>query len=392
MKRKSGGTCRIHVEGQELNLRLRWVISLRQARGQQQAYGGRQKKVALRHSFKASTSELSLVELKEKILKLSGGEGEFEAIALEVFRFQAEANDVYKQYLELLGVEAGDVKSVEDIPFLPVDALKHNRVVSGEFQAEAVFKSSGTTDSVRSEHHVKDVAWYDRVAERIFSDQIGSVSGCTVVGLLPGYLERGDSSLVHMVNSFMGKDSYEGGESRFFMNDFAGLEEFLSGVDGDVVLFGVTHAILGWLEGGATVSEELQARLTIIETGGMKGHGREPIRSEVHQRIKAVLPKAIIASEYGMTELISQAYSTDGKFFSAPAWMRVMLVDTSDPKAMVGEGKTGRIHIIDLANIDSCCFISTSDLGRSEVGSLRFEVLGRFDHSEVRGCNLLHTN
>lgn len=331
--------------------------------------------------------------LQAKVLELSCDTGEFNQLALEIFRCQARENPVYKEYLGLLNVDVDAVSRVEEIPFLPVEALKHNKVVTGEFVAEVVFRSSGTTADVRSEHHVRDLAWYDEVSERIFNSIIGPVKSRVFVGLLPGYLERGDSSLVHMVNSFMHKDEHSGEEVRFFMNDFDGLENFLKNTDSEVVLFGVTHAILSWLEGATpNLNENLQSRLTIIETGGMKGHGREPIRSEVHDRIRAVLPQVRIASEYGMTELLSQAYSTNGRYFESPAWMKVLLVDTSDPKSVVQEGKTGRVHIIDLANIDSCCFLSTSDLGRAEVGTARFEILGRFDHSEVRGCNLLHSN
>ena len=331
--------------------------------------------------------------MQARVLSLSEDGCEFENLALDVFRLQSHSNSVYKQYLELLGVNPDEVNSIEKIPFLPVEALKHNMVVCGEFVAEAVFRSSGTTADVRSEHYVRDVSWYDEVSETIFDKQLGIVRDKVFVGLLPGYLERSDSSLVHMVNSFMAKDAFRKKVTRFFLNDFSRLEEFLKQCDKEVVLFGVTHAIFSWLEGATpNIPSTLQSRLTIVETGGMKGHGREPIRAEVHDRIRKVLPKVKIASEYGMTELLSQAYSIDGKFFEPPLWVRVLVVDTSDPRSIVPEGKTGRVHIIDLANLDSCSFLSTSDLGRAELGTHRFEILGRFDHSEVRGCNLLHTN
>ena len=176
----------------------------------------------------------------------------------------------------------------------------------------------------------------------------------------------------------------------FFLHDFSGLNLRIK--DGDTVVVGVTHAILSWLEGNCAPNP--QTEITIIETGGMKGYGREPVRSEVHQRISSALPKSKIISEYGMTELLSQAYALDGNYFESPRWMKVLIKDTADPMNEVERGRTGRVQIIDLANIDSCSFISTSDLGRLEPvqGSTRFEILGRFDHSEVRGCNLLSVN
>ena len=323
--------------------------------------------------------------------------GDFASLALEVFRFQAQYNATYSRYLKLLGVVPESVKALEQIPFLPVEAFKSNKVVTGEFIPEAVFKSSGTTDSTnRSEHSVRDVSWYHKVSMKVFSDIVRPVGGAEWFGLLPGYLERGDSSLVEMVRNFMGEKA---SDKRFFLHDYSELSSAVKNeiiAERDVCILGVTHAILDMLEGGEwlEISDAESEKLTIIETGGMKGHGREPIRSEVHDRINKAVPSAKILSEYGMTELLSQAYSLDGRFFESPSWMRVMIKDTSDPMTQVERGKTGRVQIIDLANLDSCAFISTSDLGRMEAieGSNRFEILGRFDHSEVRGCNLLSVN
>jgi hypothetical protein len=317
----------------------------------------------------------------------------FEVLALDVFRFQADHNKVYSRFLELMKVDVANVKMLAEIPFMPVEAFKTNAIVSGVFEPEAVFKSSGTTSTECSIHRVRSLCWYHKVSQRIFSDLVRPVDDLEWVGLLPGYLERGDSSLVEMVRSFM---NVSGSDVDFFIHDYKGLEnrvrEKLSGGRG-VCLMGVTHAILDWLEGSAVpcFTKDEIARLIIIETGGMKGHGREPIRMEVHKRIRDVLPGVEMLSEYGMTELLSQAYSSDGKYFQAPPWMRVVIKDTADPMSEVEAGRTGRVQIIDLANIDSCSFISTSDLGRKETeeGSERFEILGRFDHSEVRGCNLL---
>ncbi len=325
------------------------------------------------------------------------GGGDFNSLALEVFRFQAQYNATYSRYLKLLGVELESVKALEQIPFLPVEAFKSNKVVTGEFNPEAVFKSSGTTDSTnRSEHRVRAVSWYHKVSMKVFSEIVRPVGGVEWFGLLPGYLERGDSSLVEMVRNFMGDKACD---KRFFLHEYSELSSLVKSeiAEGsDVCIVGVTHAILDMIEGreGLELSDAEAEKLTIIETGGMKGHGREPIRSEVHDRINKAVPGAKILSEYGMTELLSQAYSIDGRFFESPSWMRVMIKDTSDPMTEVERGKTGRVQIIDLANLDSCAFISTSDLGRMEAveGSNRFEILGRFDHSEVRGCNLLSVN
>ena len=314
----------------------------------------------------------------------------FEGLALEIFRFQATNCQVYASYLDLLNVNAEEIISISQIPFLPVEAFRSNKVVTGDFKHEAVFKSSGTTDSSRSHHYVRSLDWYHKVSKKIYSDLIAPVSGTTWVGLLPGYLERGVSSLVEMVKSFMDES---GSDKNFFLHEYPGLNELIERTEGSVTLMGVTHAILNWLEGGSSLAfdEEVIQRLTIIETGGMKGHGREPIRAEVHERIRAKLKGVTILSEYGMTELLSQAYSTDGKYFSCPPWMKILIKDTADPMCDLERGRTGRVQIIDLANVDSCSFISTSDLGRMHVedASEQFEILGRFDHSEVRGCNLL---
>ena len=315
---------------------------------------------------------------------------DFETLTLDIFRFQAQHNNVYSRYLDLLGVNANDVKSINQIPFLPVEVFKTNDVVTGDFVPEAVFKSSGTSGSTnRSHHRVKSLDWYHTVSQRIFEDQFGSLKGTKWFGLLPGYLERGDSSLVEMTNHFM---SASGSDTNFFLHDYQGFNELIESSEECVKVIGVTHALLDWLEGGFKPNNT--NNLTIIETGGMKGHGDEPIRSEVHERIKSILPDANVHSEYGMTELLSQAYSTDGRFFEAPKWMRILIKDTADPMNELERGRTGRVQIIDLANIDSCSFISTSDLGRMEEveNSNRFEILGRFDHSEVRGCNLLSVN
>ena len=333
----------------------------------------------------------------ELILGLRGmdvqQDSNFESLAIKTFRFQAEYNSTYKKFIELLNITPTSISEYKDIPFLPVEAFREHKVTTGEFAPEIIYKSSGTTDSgKRSEHRVRTVDWYNEVSSRIYSSLVCPVNNLTLFALLPGYIERKNASLVEMSRSFM---KASGKPERFYLNNTRTLiDDLIHSISkGDeVTIIGVTHALLNLLEAEqADLPRTIrEAQLTIIETGGMKGHGREPIRSEVHSRIRKVLPNSKIISEYGMTELLSQAYSLDGRYFSPPSWMRVVIRDPSDPGSILKPGRTGRLQIVDLANIDSCAFISTSDLGsmKSE-DSHEFEVIGRFDHSEVRGCNLL---
>ena len=333
------------------------------------------------------------IELQTRVFKLDDSLSDFNNLTLDIFRFQAENNSVYSKYLEFLGVDFLKVQSVNTIPFLPIEAFKSNRVVTGCFSDEQVFKSSGTTSSMseRSSHHVRSVEWYNKISLCIFNTLVEPVTSFKWLGLLPGYSERPDSSLIHMVKHFM-IEAEDVLSDNFFLDNFSRLnDELEKASDSEIALVGVTHALLSWLEGDLAPSftPELISKLTIIETGGMKGHGKEPLREEVHARIRATLPNVNILSEYGMTELLSQAYSKDGKYYEPPSWMKVLIKDTSDPMSIVTDGRTGRVQIIDLANIDSCSFISTSDLGKMEIGTRKFAILGRFDNSEVRGCNLL---
>ena len=326
-----------------------------------------------------------------------GGEEGFQALALDVFRFQYQHNKVYRNFTDLLHVNPEDVIDYRNIPFLPVESFRDHVISTGEFNPEVIYRSSGTTHlKSRSKHLVRSLEWYHEISNRIYSQLVSPVKNSFFYALLPGYIERSDASLVAMATSFM---RISGQDDKFYLDNYRELEGELEKSfdrDEDVVVIGVTHALLKWLEGGqAQVWAQKGIKkgwsLTIIETGGMKGHGREPIREEVHARIQSVLPFARIISEYGMTELLSQAYSLDGRFFQSPPWMRVIVRDPADPGCILNPGRTGRLQIIDLANIDSCAFISTSDLGRMKVSEDRpmFEVLGRFDHAEVRGCNLL---
>jgi hypothetical protein len=327
---------------------------------------------------------------------VDGVEG-FQELALDIFRFQYLHNKVYKNFTDLLHVHPEEVIDYRDIPFLPVESFRDHVISTGVFTPEVIYRSSGTTHAKsRSKHLIRSLDWYHEISNRIYSHLVSPVKNSVFYALLPGYIERADASLVAMAKSFM---RISGQDDKFYLDNHRELEEELEKSfdrDEDVVVIGVTHALLKWLEGDqAQVWAQKGIKkgwsLTIIETGGMKGHGREPIREEVHARIKRVLPFARIISEYGMTELLSQAYSLDGRFFQSPPWMRVIVRDPADPGSILNPGRTGRLQIIDLANIDSCAFISTSDLGSMNVNedTPMFEVLGRFDHAEVRGCNLL---
>ncbi len=323
--------------------------------------------------------------------------GDWEDFTLRVFRFQAECNVPFGKFVQLRGVDPNEVRSMEYIPFLPVEFFQTHRisVFPAALPNEKVFLSSGTSGQLRSRHIVDDSTWYDDMAVKGFDSTSGPLEGTVFFGLLPGYLERGQSSLVHMVRNFMVRTGAKEPEQQFFMNDYSGLEAALTELnDGanelkNVCIVGVTHALLGWAERASARARNwpnLQVR--IVETGGMKGHGPERIRSEVHAMLAPLSSAGVVGSEYGMTEMLSQAWSKKNGRFDAPPWLQLRIGSLSDPGDWMPSGRQGRIHVMDLANLASCSFLATGDVGRSfEDGT--FEVLGRFDHAEVRGCNLM---
>ena len=302
----------------------------------------------------------------------------FEDRALTIFAFQYEENPIYHTYCKFLGKNPKNVQSLDEIPFLPISFFKSQKVQTGNRQVEKVFKSSGTTSMTRSEHHVTDVSFYHQVATQIFEAQYGSLRDYFILALLPSYQEQGDSSLISMVDHFIAQ-SRSGGY--FLQNTDELIRELES--DQKKILIGVSYALLDLAE-----NHQIQPKNVILmETGGMKGRRKEMIRRELHQAIKAGIEVSEIHSEYGMTELTSQAYGRNG-LFQPPPWMKIMIRDTNDPFSYLNSQKTGGINIIDLANVDSCAFLETMDLGQiTENG--QFEVLGRFDNSDIRGCNLL---
>lgn len=310
---------------------------------------------------------------------------EFIKIALKVFRFQYENNRVYHRFCDLLHIDASTVKTLEAIPFLPIEFFKSEQVLSSDDPIEITFSSSGTTGSLTSSHFVTDLSLYEQSYLQGFSSFYGDIQNYVVLALLPSYLEREGSSLIYMVDDLIQKSN--NAESGFYLDNYEKLIQKLVDLDRsgqNVLLIGVTFALLDLIE-----KTNFTLKNTIImETGGMKGRRKEMIREELHQLLQRGFGVSAIHSEYGMTELLSQAYSTGGGIFDTPPWMQILIRDTEDPFSFIKNGKTGGINVIDLANINSCSFIATQDLGkRYDNGS--FEVLGRFDHSDIRGCNLM---
>jgi len=310
---------------------------------------------------------------------------QFEKIALKVFRFQYENNSVYREFCEFLKVEKGSVKSLQHIPFLPIQFFKSHNVLSSTEAVQETFTSSGTTGMITSKHLVTDISLYEQSYHNAFSEFYGNIEDYVVLALLPSYLERGGSSLVYMVNDLIELSNNE--NSGFYLNNYDALISKLIELDSsgqNVLLIGVTFALLDLIE-----KQNFELKNTIImETGGMKGKRKEIIREDLHQQLCAGFGVATIHSEYGMTELLSQAYSLGNGIFECPNWMQILIRDTEDALTYVASGKTGGINVIDLANFNSCSFIATQDLGKKHPNK-KFEVLGRFDNSDIRGCNLM---
>lgn len=310
---------------------------------------------------------------------------QFDKIALKIFRFQYENNLVYREFCDFLKTDVQKVKSIEQIPFLPIQFFKSHSVISSTNPIETTFTSSGTTGMITSKHLVTDLGIYEESYRKGFSQFYGNIEDYVVVALLPSYLEREGSSLIHMVDDLIQLSNQV--ESGFYLHNYEELIAKLIQLDHagqNVILIGVTYALLDLVE-----KHSFQLENTIImETGGMKGKRKEMIREELHQELCNGFGVKSIHSEYGMTELLSQAYSLGEGIFECPSWMQILVRDTEDALSYVREGKTGGINVIDLANINSCSFIATQDLGKKYPNG-SFEVLGRFDHSDIRGCNLM---
>ncbi|MBC7417781.1 MAG: acyl transferase [Pedobacter sp.] len=309
----------------------------------------------------------------------------FKEYALQLFRYQAGACTTYANFLAILGCDVGSVSTLNKIPFLPIEFFKTQQIVSSDKPPEILFTSSGTTGMAQSKHAVTDVSLYEKSYLKAFNHFYGNIKEFCFLALLPSYQERNGSSLIYMVDDLIAKS--DNSHSGYFLNNDAGLYKLLlqlKAAKQKTVLIGVTYALLDFIERYDVNFPEL----TVMETGGMKGKRTEMVREALHQQLAEGFGVEKIHSEYGMTELLSQAYSTGDGIFVCPHWMKVLVRDVNDPFSYVRKGKTGGINVIDLANINSCSFIATQDLGRLNEDD-SFEVLGRFDHSDIRGCNLL---
>ncbi|OEK09779.1 acyl transferase [Flavivirga aquatica] len=310
---------------------------------------------------------------------------EFEDLALEIFRFQFKNNSVYRSFCDLLYKHPSDVKTIQDIPFLPIQFFKTHNVLSSKENIKTTFTSSGTTGNITSKHLVTNLDIYQQSFTKGFQQFYGNIEDYVILGLLPSYLERKGSSLIYMVDAMIKTSKHS--ESGFYLNNISELKDTLIKLDAKgkkVLLIGVSFALLDLVE-----THQFHLKNTIImETGGMKGRRKELIRTELHKALKDGFNVENIHSEYGMTELLSQGYSKGNGIFRGPKWMHILTRDTEDPLTIQDYGKTGGLNVIDLANINSCSFIATQDLGRANNDN-SFEVIGRFDNSDIRGCNLM---
>lgn len=309
--------------------------------------------------------------------------GEFEFLALETFGHQYHNVAIYKEFCDHLGKQPAKIKTLREIPFLPIEFFKSHKVLTAELPPEIVFRSSGTTGSVRSQHFIADMGLYRESFTRGFEHFYGKPSEYCIVAILPSYQERSDASLSFMVGALIGQSAHP--KSGFYNVHEAGqVLELLSESRTQILLIGVTFALLDLVKKSIKVAPNT----IVMETGGMKGRRKEMVRAELHKILAKGFGVELIHSEYGMTELLSQAYSSGQGLFQCPPWMQVRIRDTEDPLSILESGRTGGVDIIDLANQHSCAFIATQDLGKySDNGA--FEILGRFDHSDIRGCNLM---
>lgn len=325
-----------------------------------------------------------MVNIEKQIFNISTRE-QFEEAALAVFQHQAVNCEVYTSFLYHLKIDPARVNKTEQIPYLPIAFFKSHEVKSNAGLVEVVFSSSGTTGQVQSKHLVTDVSLYEESFNKAFTLFYGDPKDSCILALLPSYQEREGSSLIYMVDALIEQSGHK--QSGYFLNNNEGLYQTLVSLKQQkqrTILIGVTYALLDFIEGYQLNFPEL----IVMETGGMKGKRKEMVRDELHELLTAGFGVPAIHSEYGMTELLSQAYSYGEGIFNAPPWMKIVLRDTNDPLSLLRNKQTGGINVIDLANLNSCSFIATQDLGKVYPDG-SFEVLGRFDNADIRGCNLL---
>lgn len=319
-------------------------------------------------------------ELENKIFHIQNKE-DFHSTAMEVFRFQYDNCAIYREFVDATGRK--EPKTVEEIPFLPISFFKTHEVRCLHQQEATLFMSSGTTGMERSKHYVESIELYESSFLRTYATQIGNPEDQIILALLPNYIDQGNSSLVYMVDRLVKESKHPA--SGFYLDS---LEEIIATYekyrdsDKQLVLFGVSYALLDLAELKPNLS-----KMTIIETGGMKGRRKELTKEELHRELMDAFQVPYISSEYGMSELLSQGYSDQAGIFTSPPWMDIRIREVNDPFHYLEDGRTGGINVIDLANLYSCSFIATQDLGKKE--DKHFQLMGRFDHSDIRGCNLM---
>jgi hypothetical protein len=325
--------------------------------------------------------------LSEKIFTAS--QDNFTALALEVFQFQYQYNPVYNQYCQTLRVDISTIDTIEKIPFLPISFFKTHRITTTDFEPQLIFESSGTTQTINSRHLIKDIGLYEKSFNKAFEIFYGNPQNWCIIALLPSYLERNNSSLVLMADRLIKQSEHSA--SGFYLNELDALQKTITQLETErqkTLLIGVTFALLDF---GELFPMPLK-HTTIMETGGMKGRREEITRQRVHEILTSSFQLPTIHSEYGMTELLSQAYSNGNGIFNCPPWMKILIREDDDPLVVNANAKenniSGAINIIDLANIYSCSFIATDDAGKLYTDN-SFEVLGRLDNSDIRGCSLL---
>jgi len=326
---------------------------------------------------------MEIKDFQNKIFDIDN-DATFNELCLIAFHYQYENIEIYRKFVDSIQVDPKSIEHYSEIPFLPISFFKTHHLIAGKSQT--VFKSSGTTSTVvRSQHFVQDLKIYETSFTKGFERFYGSVKEYCILALLPSYIENGDSSLVYMADRLIRDSKHK--ESGFYLDNIHALAEKLELLDSQgqkILLLGVSYALLDLIE-----MHSFKLKNTIVmETGGMKGRRKEMIREELHEHLKQGFGLKTIHSEYGMTELLSQAYSKGNGVFEAPAWMKILIRDVNDPFGILSNGQSGGINIIDLANIHSISFIETKDLGKTNSNQ-EFEILGRFDDSDIRGCNLL---
>ena len=319
-----------------------------------------------------------------RIFEISSGE-DFKRLALQIFRYQYRHTEVYRDFVDYLRISPAAVDDFRKIPFMPIEFFKSHKILHKQKTAQKIFRSSGTSGMDSSRHYVADLNLYRKSFLRAFQHFYGNPENYCFLALLPSYLERQDASLVYMLHELIQVSRFS--QSGFFLSHEGELAHILQSIQTrkiPCILIGVSFALLDFAE---KFPLDLSG-ITVMETGGMKGRRKEMIKEELHSILKQGFNVPDIHSEYGMTELLSQAYSQGDNIFRSPPWMKILIRDPNDPLQLTTASRQGGINVIDLANIYSCSFIATQDIGRSLPGGA-FEVLGRFDHSDIRGCNLL---